>query len=230
MVFISYSSKDGELAAEIKTELEKAYYSCFLAHDDIAAALDWHKEIWKNLRECRAFVGLVTSEFNESAFCQQEVGAALALEKPRLLVKLGVPSPPGFAQRFQSVSRRSLLETLDSDSSFRMLRVASWIEGVVAAGSFGAANALYNRFHAEWNGMSDELKLHWLLAAAGNGEVAGGLRPTRKRRLYKTTTATIEARKSAPFFRRAFAELEPLLTDEWLVEHDVNGVLHDLDP
>ncbi len=57
MIFISYSNKNGELAAEVKGDLEDGHYSCFLAHDDIAVSTDWHEEIWKALRACDAFVG-----------------------------------------------------------------------------------------------------------------------------------------------------------------------------
>jgi TIR domain len=118
MIFISYSNKNGKLAGELKTELEDAHYSRFLAHDDIQGGSDWHQEIWTALRRADAFVGLVTEEFNTSAFCQQELGAALALDKPRLLVRLGVPDPPGFANRFQGVKRGKLLTALGTSIDF----------------------------------------------------------------------------------------------------------------
>jgi hypothetical protein len=228
MIFISYSSKNGRLAREVKSELESAYYTCFLAHDDIEVSSDWHEEIWKALHACNTFLGLVTDEFNASAFCQQEVGAALALEKARLLVRLGVPDPPGFAGRFQGVKRKDLVHTLDTLDMFQALRIESWISAVTSVQNYNHSNDLYRRFRSEWNNMSDDEKLRWLVAAAGNNQVAGSLLRRRKDGpLYEPTGSTAEPKFSAPFFREVFAELKPLLTDQWLFENDKKGVLHD---
>lgn len=209
MIFISYSNKNGKLAAEVKGDLEDGHYSCFLAHDDIAVSTDWHEEIWKALRACDAFVGLVTEEFNASAFCQQEVGAAFALNKPRLLVRLGVPDPSGFASRFQGARRDGLLHALDTLDMFQALRIESWIAAVDSVQNYNESNRIHDRFHAAWHDMSDAKKLRWLLAAAGNSQVRG------------------EGFKAGPFYRSALKKLKPLLTDQWLFDNDKTGVLHD---
>ena len=211
MIFLSYSGKNGQLAAQIKHELEAEHFSCFLAHDDITGGADWHDEIWAALHNCHAFVGLVTKEFNASAFCQQELGAALALNKPRLLVRLDVPDPPGFARRFQAVKRNKLLATLDTGDMFRTLRVEAWIEGAKSVDSFSKANRVLDRFRSEWATMQEDEKLRWLLAAASNGQVKS------------------ESFKAGPFFHRAKKELTPLLTDQWLFDNDKQGDLHDPD-
>ncbi|MBK7405245.1 MAG: toll/interleukin-1 receptor domain-containing protein [Phycisphaerales bacterium] len=62
MIFLSYSSKNAKLAAEIKAELEEALLM-LPATDDIGGGGDWYEEIWNALRRCDAFVGLVTKEF-----------------------------------------------------------------------------------------------------------------------------------------------------------------------
>lgn len=165
------------LAATVQGELEKRHYSCFLAHDDITVSSDWHKELWTALEDCDAFVGLVTQEFNASAFCQQEVGAAIALDKPRLLVRCGaIQTLPGFAARFQGAKRNGLLHALDTLSMFQSLRIESWIAAVDSVQNYNESNIVHERFYNAWDDMSDERKLCWLLAAAGNPQVAGGLR------------------------------------------------------
>jgi hypothetical protein len=119
MIFIRYSHKDEDAAGALDGELQAASYSTFLAHDDVPPPSDWHVEIWKALQECHAFVGLLTEDFNSSAFCQQEVGAALALRKPHVLAVDGKQKrAPGFG-RFQTVKRKELLATLNDSSSFR---------------------------------------------------------------------------------------------------------------
>lgn len=209
MLFIGYSSKNNELAGEIKDELEAAHYPCFLAHDDVIAGADWHNEIWDALTRCKAFVGLVTDEFNASTFCQQEVGAAFALNKPRVLIRLGVPDPPGFAGRFQAMKRDNLISALDTQPMFRALRVEAWIQAAKTVQSYRDANAVHERFSGEWDEMSDDEKLRWLLAAASNGQVRS------------------ESYTAGPFYKKARTDLAPILTDQWLFENDLDGVLHD---
>lgn len=173
MVFISYSNKDSHAAAALRDELETNHYQCFLAHDDIEATADWHEEIWKELHESDAFVGLITEAFNSSAFCQQEIGAALALAKPSLLVFGGTETVrvPGFAARFQAVKPEKLLAALSELPKFRQLRVDAWIQATKEADSFKEANAVYSQFRTEWQSMADDEKLRWVLAGDGNSQV-----------------------------------------------------------
>ena len=203
MIFISYSHKDDGAAGSLSRELEKAFYSTFLAHDDVQPTADWHIEIWKALQGCHAFVGLLTENFNESAFCQQEVGAALALEKPHVLAVEGKKNrPPGFAGRFQAVKRGELLETLNESPKFREARVEAWIEANTKASNYEQANAIYRRFWQEWENMKDREKLRWLAAAATNSQVRD------------------EGFNAGPFFKRALREMRPRLSKEWLAEND----------
>lgn len=210
MIFISYSTKDSNLAERIKGKLEGRQYPCFLSGDDLKADDDWHKEIWEKLRTCHAFVGLVTPDFIGSVFCQQEVGAALAFDKPRLLIlRKGVSKPPGFAARFQKCKANKLLETLDTSPRFRTVRVAAWINAVRSVDSFRKANEVHDRFSGEWATMTEGEKLCWLLSAAGNSQVAR------------------ETYKSGPFVKKAKKELKPAMTDQWLLENDTEGLFHD---
>ena len=59
--------------------------------------------------------------------------------------------------------------------------------------------------------MSEDEKLRWLLAAAGNSQVSD------------------EGFKAGRFFQNAKKELKKLLTDQWLFENDKESDLHDLD-
>jgi TIR domain len=211
LVFISYSSNDAQAASDLRNKLESSYYPCFLAHDDVPATEDWHDEIWKTLHKCHAFVGLVTEDFNSSAFCQQEIGAALALGKPSLLVFAGARKVAGFAARFQAVKSTKLLETLNELPKFRQLRAGAWIHATKKADSYATANADYTHFRKEWPLMAEDEQLRWLLAAAGNPQVYG------------------EGYHVGPFFKRIRDAMKPRLTNQWLFENDKDGVLHDFD-
>lgn len=211
MVFISYSQKDSRAASDVKNKLETNYYPCFLAHDDIKGGADFHEEIWKTLTQSHAFVGLVTNDFNSSAFCQQEIGAALALGKPNLLIFAGARKVPGFAARFQAVRPAKLLPTLNELPMFRQLRGEAWIHATKIADSYVRANDVYQHFREEWYGMAENEQLRWLLAAAGNRQVRD------------------ESYHVGPFFKRVYRDLKSSLTDQWLFENDKDSVLHDFD-
>ena len=210
-VFISYSHKDADAASALRNKLESSDYPCFLAHDDVPATEDWHNEIWKTLRNSHAFVGLVSDDFNSSAFCQQEIGAALALGKPSLLIFAGSRRVPGFAARFQAVKRARLLTTLDQLPKFRQLRAEAWIHATKKADSYARANTVYNHFREEWETMAEDEQLRWLLAAAGNRQVRD------------------ESYHVGPFYKRVRHSMKSRLTDQWLFENDKEGVLHDFD-
>ncbi len=212
MIFISHSTKNEDVAKEIRDELEKKHYKCFLSSDDLEADDDWHDEIWKALIGSHAFLGIVTKEFYESAFCQQELGAALAFpNKPRLLILHDATKPPGFAARFQACKRSKLFVTLDTKPRYRTVRVEAWITAARSVTSYKNANEAHDRFSGEWDSMSQDEKLRWLLAAAGNSQVRG------------------EGFKAGPFFQQAKKDLKKLLTDQWLFENDKEGYLHDVD-
>lgn len=211
MVFISFSHKNARAAGALKDELESNYYPCFLAHDDIQAGADWYDELWKALQTCLAYIGLVTDDFNSSAACQQELGAARALGKPSLLVFGGSRKLPGFATRFQAAKPEKLLAALNELPMFRQLRVEAWIRATEEADSYARANAIYNHFRGEWDAMAEDEQLRWLLAAAGNRQVRD------------------EGYHVGPFFKRVRGNLKSLLTDQWLFENDKEGDLHDFD-
>ena len=125
MLFISYSTRDRgkRYAGQLKYKLEEAFFQCFLAHEDIQESEDWVKTILGQLRDCAAFLGVIDNAFNKSAYCQQELGAALALDKPMLLISRdGATHPTCLAQWIQSGKPQGVLRALRNQSRFRLLR------------------------------------------------------------------------------------------------------------
>jgi len=211
MIFISYSNEDAHAAGALKVKLESSYYPCFLAHEDIVATSDWHEEIWKTLHSSKAFVGLVTEDFNSSAFCQQEIGAALALGLPSLLVFAGSRKLAGFAKRFQAVNPQKLMETLNKLPKFRQLRAEAWIHATKIVNTYADANIVFNHFFSEWGAMTEDEHLRWILAAAGNSQVYD------------------EGFQVGPFYKMMRRLMESHFTDQWLFDNDKTGKLHDFD-
>ena len=105
-VFVSYSGHDGEEAAAMLQE-KFGKNAFFVAHRSIEAGEEWEKAIWKNLRAANLFVFVVTGDYNQSHYAQQELGAAMALRKDvvPLLGRGATPEDmPGFAKKYHAMA------------------------------------------------------------------------------------------------------------------------------
>ncbi|MDG6935119.1 MAG: toll/interleukin-1 receptor domain-containing protein [Nitrososphaerota archaeon] len=74
--FLSHSTLDLAFAKTLKEEFERYGFSVFLAHNDIDLSADWVEEILLQLRSCKAFIALLTTNFRASDWCAQESGIA----------------------------------------------------------------------------------------------------------------------------------------------------------
>jgi len=103
-VFISYSSQDKSLAGLFKQCFENyAGFSVFLAHEDISPASEWEIKIIKNLKETDVIIPLITDNYRNSEFTDQELGMALALNKIIIPIKLSNINPYGFIKKLQAL-------------------------------------------------------------------------------------------------------------------------------
>ncbi len=75
-VFISHVSKYKESASNLKLMLEPYGISAFVAHEDIKPSKEWDVEIEKALFSMNALCAILTPDFNESCWCDQECGYA----------------------------------------------------------------------------------------------------------------------------------------------------------
>jgi hypothetical protein len=74
-----------------------------VAHEDIHPTQEWQDEIENALSSMDAFVAVLTPDFHESFFTDQEVGFALARGVPMIALKLG-RDPYGFIGKFQALT------------------------------------------------------------------------------------------------------------------------------
>ena len=104
-VFVSYSGRHGEKIAEVLQEVSADAF--FVAHRSIEVGEEWEKTIWKNLRAASWFMFVVTGDYNDSHYAQQELGAAMALRKnivPLLGSGVKPEDMPGFAKKYQAMA------------------------------------------------------------------------------------------------------------------------------
>jgi len=104
-VFISHSYVDRELAGSIKAEIESYGVKSFVAHDDISATEEWLDVILQVLRQCDVFIALLTNQFQESDWTDQETGIAVALQKKIIAIKIDT-DPYGFISKYQALKWR----------------------------------------------------------------------------------------------------------------------------
>jgi hypothetical protein len=101
-LFISHTHPNAPFAAAIKKHLERFLIESFVAHNDIEPSQKWMRVIESALLTCHAAIALVTPDFRESQWCDQEVGFCLA--RSLLVVPLTRgPDPHGFLSEVQGV-------------------------------------------------------------------------------------------------------------------------------
>jgi len=101
-LFVSHCSSRKVEVGQLKLELSTFGVSGFVAHDDIEPSLLWQAEIERALRTCEALLAIVTDDFSESLWCDQEVGYVLGRGLPVLPLQYG-KAPHGFIAKVQAL-------------------------------------------------------------------------------------------------------------------------------
>jgi hypothetical protein len=102
-LFATHKTEVKKETAKLKEQLRKYGISCFVAHEDIQPTKEWQGEIENALATMDAFVALMTENFHDSLWVDQEVGFAFGRGVPIIAVKLG-RDPYGFIGKFQALS------------------------------------------------------------------------------------------------------------------------------
>jgi hypothetical protein len=101
-VFLSHKGGVKKRTSGLKDELEIYGVSAFVAHADIEPTREWQREIENALETMHAFVALMTPDFHDSNWTDQEVGFALGRRVPIIAAKMG-KDPYGFIGKFQAL-------------------------------------------------------------------------------------------------------------------------------
>jgi TIR domain len=89
-LFISYTQKDGEIAASLATQLHDAGVTCFMADRSILAAAEWEPTLREALRSSKSVLLLMTPRSKASLWVAAEAGAAWVLQKELIPVLMFV--------------------------------------------------------------------------------------------------------------------------------------------
>jgi hypothetical protein len=121
-LFLSHSARYKAFAGDVARELAVVGIHGFVAHDTMEYTKPWQLQIEKALRTMQAFAALAHPEFNDSAWCQEEVGWALGRRVPHYVVRMGA-DPAGFVGRDQWPS------CADQDAKQVAQVIAAWVIG-----------------------------------------------------------------------------------------------------
>jgi hypothetical protein len=101
-LFLSHVSKHKVSVSKLKLQLGKYGIASFVAHEDIEPSLEWQNEIELALRSMHVLVALLTPDFHQSKWTDQEVGIALGKGTLVIPVRLGL-DPYGFMGKVQGL-------------------------------------------------------------------------------------------------------------------------------
>jgi hypothetical protein len=146
-VFLSHKSEVKTETGKLKEALGVFGISAFVAHADVKPTTEWQTEIENALASMHAFVALLTKDFHNSDWTDQEVGYALARHVPMIAVKLEM-DPYGFIGKFQALSC-GWDDAAGKIAKLLIVRpqmLEAFIEAVPDCASFDKGNALSQVF------------------------------------------------------------------------------------
>jgi TIR domain-containing protein len=101
-LFVSHTPGHRKFAGALRTTLKHVGIDCFVAHDTIETGREWLDEIESALNTCDALVAMLTPDFRDSQWCDQEVGFCVGRAVP--IVGLRMPQDPhGFMFKYQGL-------------------------------------------------------------------------------------------------------------------------------
>jgi len=102
-LFVSHRDGYKRKAQRLARELEGYGISSFVAHDTIEPMEVWQHEIEKGLATMEIMLALITEDFQDSVWTNQEVGYALGKAIPIIPLRLGSRDPSGFIAERQAL-------------------------------------------------------------------------------------------------------------------------------
>lgn len=105
-LFLSHKVEYKREASQLKDILIVYGVTCFVAHQDIEPTKEWQNQIEIALFSMDVLAALLTEDFPDSKWTDQEVGVAIGRRIPIVPVHLGI-DPYGFIGKYQALPGRS---------------------------------------------------------------------------------------------------------------------------
>ena len=129
-IFISYSRRDQEFVTRLAADLDTQVAGVWFDQSAIQVGQKWHDEIMDGIRECKAFVLVLSPDAAESRYVREEVNKALELGKPIIPI---LYRPAEWTGEFASLVHN--VQTLDLRTGSYSENFQQLVDGLVAAGA-----------------------------------------------------------------------------------------------
>lgn len=127
-VFICYSFKDLEQAQRVKTYLESAHLSCWMAPDSIPAGASVTTEIPKGIKESRTFVLLLSASSQSSDWSKNEV--QFALQQNKAVIPFALDNST-LGEKFKDLSENSVINGIQL-TEHSLKKLAATVRAVIS--------------------------------------------------------------------------------------------------
>jgi hypothetical protein len=119
-MFISHLTADKMPASNLKIALSYYGVSCFVSHEDIEPTKEWANEIEKALSTMDGLCAIITPKFNNSLWCDQEVGFALG-RKVLVIPICKDCDPYGIMGKYQGIQSKNESANILAKEIFKIL-------------------------------------------------------------------------------------------------------------
>lgn len=129
-IFISYSRRDTEFVTRLASDLNAQVTGVWFDQSTIQLGQKWHDEIMDGIRECKAFILVLSPDSVESKYVREEVNKALELGKTIFPV---IYRPATWTGEFKTLV--SEVQTLDLRSGSYTDSFHKLVDGLIEAGA-----------------------------------------------------------------------------------------------
>ena len=133
-IFISYSRRDQEFVRRLAGDLNAQVTGVWFDQSTIQLGQKWHDEIMDGIRECTAFILVLSPDAAESKYVREEVNKALELGKTIFPI---LYRPGKWTGEFDSLVKE--VQTLDLRSGSYTDNFQKLVDGLIEAGTAKAA-------------------------------------------------------------------------------------------
>ncbi|WP_421222795.1 toll/interleukin-1 receptor domain-containing protein [Aeromonas enteropelogenes] len=119
-LFLSHLASFKVQTSHLQSALRKYAISSFVAHEDIEPTKQWQEEIEAALHTMDALVAILMPSFQESRWCDQEVGFAVGRDVLVIPLRKGL-DPYGFIGKYQGIQAQNKTIGDVAEAIFRTL-------------------------------------------------------------------------------------------------------------
>ena len=136
-IFISYSRRDQEFVTRLASDLNAQVAGVWFDQSSIQLGEKWHDEIMEGIRDCKAFILVLSPDAMESRYVHEEVNKALELGKKIFPV---IYRPANWKGEFETLVKD--VQTLDLRSGSYTDNFHKLVDGLIEAGAGRALPAV----------------------------------------------------------------------------------------